>query len=150
MPRFKTQIIAVSNAQKCVGRDAANGSLLKRAKNGITIVSIMITWSLENAIETSDSMRSRGYGLSGRTAFSLYRFDRRDLAALIFIIFCAAYIITGAALGGLYFEYFPAIAGKWGGAYTLSLFGAYFALAGMPLAINIKENIKWKSIKSKI
>ena len=35
----------------------------------ITILSIMVTWCLENAIETADSMKSRGCGLPGRSAF---------------------------------------------------------------------------------
>ena len=41
-------------------------------------LSILVTWALENAIQTSDPMRSRGYGLHGRTAFSIYRFTKRD------------------------------------------------------------------------
>ena len=38
---------------------------------------------LENAIDTSDSMKSRGYGLTGRTAYSNSVFDKRDVTALI-------------------------------------------------------------------
>ena len=68
----------VSEAQTCIGRDTKNGSVFRRVGNAIKIFSIMVTWSLENAIETADSMRSRGYGLPGRTAFSIYRFDDRD------------------------------------------------------------------------
>ncbi len=41
-------------------------------------MSILVTWALENAIDTADSMKDRGYVLPGRTAFSIYRFDRRD------------------------------------------------------------------------
>ena len=82
VPRFQAQLKIVSNAQKCVGRDISRGSLFKRARHGIRILSIMITWALENAIETADSMKSRGYGLKGRSAFSVYIFDKRDLYAL--------------------------------------------------------------------
>ena len=88
VPRFRAQFKVVSDAQKCVGRDISNGSILQRAKHGVRILSIMVTWALENAIETADSMRSRGYGLPGRTAFSIYRFDRRDKSALLFLLFC--------------------------------------------------------------
>jgi energy-coupling factor transporter transmembrane protein EcfT len=63
VPRFIAQIKVVSNAQKCVGRDASNGGVVQRVRNAITILSIMVTWALENAIETADSMKSRGYGL---------------------------------------------------------------------------------------
>ena len=73
VPKFRAQIKTVSEAQRCIGRDVSDGSILQRVKNGITILSIMITWSLENAIESADSMKSRGYGLKGRTAFSIYR-----------------------------------------------------------------------------
>ncbi len=91
----------MSNAQKCIGRDASNGGVFTRARNGLTILSILVTWALENAIETADSMRSRGYGLRGRTAFSIYRFDRRDRAALVFLLACGAYVAAGALLGGV-------------------------------------------------
>ncbi len=62
VPRFKAQIKQISYAQKCIGRDVSNGGFLIRVKNGIKIMSIMVTWALENAIETADSMKSRGYG----------------------------------------------------------------------------------------
>ena len=81
VPRFTAQIKVVTQAQRCVGRDVSSGSVRKRIHNGLTILSIVITWALENAIETADSMRSRGYGMAGRTAFSIYRLQRRDLIA---------------------------------------------------------------------
>ena len=39
----------------------------------LTCCRYLLPGRLENAIETSDSMRSRGYGLKGRTAFSIYQ-----------------------------------------------------------------------------
>jgi energy-coupling factor transport system permease protein len=150
VPRFKAQIKVVSDAQRCVGRDISNGNMLRRARHGIRIVSIMVTWALENAIETADSMRCRGYGLPGRTAFSVFRFDRRDLAALLFILVCDAYIAAGVWTGGLYFRYFPSVAGVWGGPYPLSLFAVCFALCAMPVAINMRADRKWKRLESKI
>ena len=41
--------------------------------------------ALENSVETADSMKSRAYGLRGRTNFSIYRFDRRDAGLLGFL-----------------------------------------------------------------
>ncbi len=148
VPRFSAQLKVVSDAQKCVGRDVSNGSLWQRAKHGVRILSIMLTWALENAIETADSMRSRGYGLPGRTAFSIYRFDRRDRSALLFLLFCGGYILAGAALGGLYYRYFPTIKGVWLEPYPVSLYLCYLALGSAPVAINIKEDWKWKAIRS--
>ncbi|MEG2680034.1 MAG: energy-coupling factor transporter transmembrane component T, partial [Oscillospiraceae bacterium] len=70
VPKFREQAKVVSNAQRCVGRDVSNGALIQRARHGVRMLSILVTWALENAIETADSMKSRGYGLPGRTAYS--------------------------------------------------------------------------------
>ena len=88
VPKFKNQIEKVSDAQKCIGRDVTNGNTLAKAKHGMKILSIMTTWALENSVETADSMKSRGYGLRGRTNFSIYRFDTRDKR--IFSVMAAA------------------------------------------------------------
>jgi len=150
VPRFKAQLQVVSNAQRCVGRDISNGSLLQRAGHGVRILSVMVTWALENAIETADSMRSRGYGLPGRTAFSIYRFDRRDKHALLYLLFCGGYIVTGSALGGLYWSYFPALRGAGPEPYSVSLYLCYLALCIAPVLINITEERKWRAIQSGI
>lgn len=150
VPRFKAQLKVVANAQRCLGRDVTNGSLLQRAKHGLRILFIMVTWALENSIETADSMKSRGYGLPGRTAFSLYRFDSRDKNALLFLLFCGGYIISGAFMGGLSWRYFPIMKGAGFTPYSVSLYFSYLALCLMPVVINIREDRKWKSIQSKI
>ena len=62
IPKFKAQMDAVVDAQRNIGRDISQGSLWHRTKIAITVLSIMVTWALENAIETADSMKSRGYG----------------------------------------------------------------------------------------
>lgn len=150
VPKFKAQIKVVSDAQKCVGRDVSNGGIIERAKHGITIFSIMVTWALENAIDTADAMKSRGYGLPGRTAFSIYRFDKRDRAALAYILFCGAYIIVGGFLGALRWRYYPTMKGVAIGAFPLSVFLCYFALCITPVILNIWEDRKWNALQSEV
>ena len=146
VPKFQAQLKVVSEAQSCVGRDTANGSLLQRVKNGVTILSILVTWSLENAIETADSMKSRGYGLPGRTAFSIYRFDGRDKLALLWLLFCGGYIALGWALGGLRWWYYPVISGELTGIFPISLQLVYLALCLTPVILNRMEVQKWKRL----
>ena len=150
VPRFKAQIKVVANAQRCIGRDVSSGNILQRARHGIRILSIMVTWALENAIETADSMKSRGYGLAGRTAFSIFRFDRRDRLALAYLLAIGVYVIIGAGQGGMYFRYFPTVKGVDLSPYTASMFAAYAALCLLPLILNVREDFKWKVIRSKI
>ena len=150
VPRFKAQIRIVSNGQRCVGRNVTDGNIIQKAKHGIKILSIMVTWALENAIETADSMKSRGYGLPGRTAFSIFNFSSRDAWALIFIITCAFIVIAGTVTGVYHFRYFPTIRSEWAGGAAIAVFVSYFALGAFPTILNIRENMNWKHIESKI
>lgn len=150
VPKFKAQYKAVAQAQACVGRDVSSGSLLRRAKTAVTILSIMVTWSLENAIESADSMKSRGYGLPGRTAFSIYRFNDRDKATLAWLLLCGFYIVFGWLAGGLQWQYYPIMKGVLGGAFPVSFQFAYLALCLTPVIMNGKEDLAWKHLKSNI
>ena len=143
VPRFTAQMKTVANAQRGIGRDVSQGTLFQRARHGMRILSVTVTWALENAIETADSMKGRGYVLPGRSAFSIFRFDRRDRFTLLFLFLCAAYIITGAALGGLRYLYFPLLAGAWT-AYSFSIFIVYLVFLALPLIFNGKEATQWK------
>jgi energy-coupling factor transport system permease protein len=89
-------------------------------------------------------MKSRGYGLPGRTAFSIFRFDKRDRAALVFLLLCGGCIFAGSALGGLKFTWFPSIGGVMT-PYSAGLFAVYAALCVMPLAVDIYADAKWRS-----
>lgn len=145
IPKFKAQIKVVSNAQRCIGRDVSNGGVFERARHGITILSIMDTWALENAIETADSMKSRGYGLPGRTAFSIYYFNKRDKKALLVIALLGFYILLGGILGGLKWRYFPSMKGSISGIYTISLWLAYMGLCLVPIIVNRQEERQWNA-----
>ncbi|MBO5065702.1 MAG: energy-coupling factor transporter transmembrane protein EcfT [Clostridia bacterium] len=150
VPKFKSQMQTVTEAQRSIGRDVSNGSLLQRTKTAIHIFSIMITWSLENAIETADSMKSRGYGLKGRTAFSIYRFEERDKYTLIWLSFCGLFIIAGTLLNAFGFRYFPDIRYAAFDMTTIPFYCVYSALCITPVILNLKEERKWKTSVSEM
>lgn len=109
VPRFLRQLKVIRNGQKAMGRDVSEGTFLNRIKYGLQMLSILVTWALENAIETSDSMRSRGYGLHGRTAFSIYRLTRRDCCLGVLMTGLFAVFTVGCANGAAYAVYDPRI-----------------------------------------
>ena len=150
VPRFFNQLKIVSNAQRCMGRDISNGSVLNRAKHGLRILSIMTIWSLENAIETSDSMKSRGYGLPGRTAFSVFVFDKRDKKTLIYIFVSGIYTLIGSIVGEIDFSFFPSVKAAEVSPVSISVFTSYLLLCMCPVIIEIREVIRWNALRSKI
>lgn len=150
VPKFLSQLKVVANAQKCMGRDVSGGSVIKRAKHGLNILSIMTTWALENAIETADSMKSRGYGHPGRTAFSIFKFDKRDKKALIAILILGLYTFVGQLCGAMSFYYFPSMKAADVTLYAVSVFVSYLLLLIYPVIVEFWEVRKWKSLRSKI
>lgn len=150
VPKFTAQFKNVRNTQKCIGRDISDGSVFLRIKNCVKIISIMISWSLENAIETADSMKSRGYGLKGRTAFSVYKFDRRDCTALCVILLSGISTAALALSGAVDFRYYPSVKGSILSVNSVICCLFYVVLMLIPLIMNVWEGRKWKRLRSKI
>ncbi|MCB2300351.1 energy-coupling factor transporter transmembrane component T [Clostridium tagluense] len=150
VPRYKQQIKVISNGQKCIGRDISQGNIIKRAKNGIKILSIMTTWALENAIETADSMKSRGYGLTKRSSFSIFHFDDRDKITLTVLSSLIIYIFIGMVMGQNTMRFFPSMKIKNITFFSITIYISYFILCILPVILNIAEVIKWKHIRSRI
>jgi energy-coupling factor transport system permease protein len=147
LPRFSKQMAEVRNAQKGLGHYVDTGSLLQRARSTLNVLSITITWALEHGVETADSMKSRGYGLPGRTSFSIYRFSRRDKQAFGVLIVMGCFIAYGGFNGGLSYRYFPSLKGAGLSILTLSLVAVYAALCLLPLIIEFMEANKYKGEK---
>ena len=138
VPRFLAQGRVIYAAQKG----------LQRRVNPLKVLSILVTWALENAVETADSMNARGYGLAGRTAFGLYRFGKRDALALGFIFFCAMVVIFGSS--AVRFQFFPRIIMHEINAGAVGVFVVYLALGAFPMILNGKEAMAWKRIESRM
>ncbi len=147
VPEFTRRFKVVSDAQQCMGRSLSGGSIINRAKCGLGILSATLSWSMENAVETADSMKARGYGLPDRTAFSIYTFDKRDAKALLGILLLGAYTLFGAVVGGMDFGYFPEIQAARLSPFEVSIFAAYLLLFIYPVIIEILEARKWKALR---
>jgi energy-coupling factor transport system permease protein len=95
-------------------------------------------------------MRARGYGLPGRTNYSLFRFSVRDgvLLALILVLF--AWSGWAAFNGYLDFSFSPAGSGMGVSAASLAAYGAVLAVMLIPFLSEVKERMVWSYFRSKI
>ncbi len=147
LPRFAQRFREVLAVQTCMGNGISEGKLHRRIKNAVGVLSIVITWSLERAVQTADSMKGRGYGLPGRTNFSVFRLEPRDK---IFGIFLAA---AGICLGicwrfhAFSWQYFPVLAGNTGGMLFGTGIFCYSALCAAPVAACKWEERRWKALQ---
>lgn len=105
VPRFSEQAKRIDEARRGIGKDARKGNIFKRIKCAVVNCSILITWALENSIDTADSMKARGYGSGRRTAYSIFCFEMKDiiLACIMSLlgVCCFAGLFMGAA-GAIY------------------------------------------------
>ena len=150
VPRFTGQIKKVAQAQQCIGRNVNNGKVWARAAHGLKILSVTTTWALENSVETADSMKSRAYGLRGRTNFSIYRFDRRDAGLLGFLAGVFVLLMAGIISRKIHILYFPVFIMNALTPAAVLVYSLYGLLCVLPLLLNIAEDIKWRSLRSKI
>lgn len=150
VPRFQQQLHKISNAQKVIGMDYRSGSLLHRIKCTLRIISILITWALDNAIDTADSMKARGYGIGKRTSFSLFIFERRDGIVLLFIMFLLMVNIWASIIGATTFYFYPTFSIIQWDFKNILFYCSYFLLLAIPIIIEIKGGIEWKLLKSKM
>ncbi|MCQ2751884.1 MAG: energy-coupling factor transporter transmembrane protein EcfT [Coriobacteriales bacterium] len=144
IPLFTTKLRSVSQAQKGIGCNVSQGKTKQRVHNTSKILSIIISWSMENAIDTADSMKCRGYGLKNRTSFSIYKFNRDDTLMLIWIIFAALVIIRAWICGDFAYEYYPLLQELKINFSTLFTYLIYFIICISPLLINVFYKIIWK------
>ena len=128
VPMFKSELKEIIKAQKCIGRDISKGPPIKRAKRAINVLSQMITRALENAVDTADSMKSRGFGLEGRTSFSNFDFTLRDKIAMLYILVLGIFIIVGNCFNIISFKYFPSISFCGFNTFSISIYFSYFML----------------------
>ncbi|MEH6944082.1 energy-coupling factor transporter transmembrane component T [Bacillus sp. JJ722] len=150
VPKFKKQLYIISNAQRSVGMDYTSGNIIQRMKSVIQIISILITWALENSIETADSMKARGYGLKHRTAFSLFIFTKRDGFILALTLSLLLINILGSIMGYTTYNYYPTFSEINGSFVSMVLYSSYALLLLIPIIIEVREAMIWRLLKSKI
>ena len=144
VPLFARRLQQVREAQRTLGY-REEGTVRERIARGAAMLSVLVTWSLEKAIDTGDAMKSRGYGLQGRTTFDRYTFEGRDVVATLFLVLCAAILIAGGATGQLYWQYYPYVTGTLS-AWSVATCAIYALGCGLPLLIKWKEEAQWRSL----
>lgn len=149
IPMFKRQMHRVSRAQKAMGLYSSK-SFTDKIRSHMRVFMAMIAWSLENSIETSASMKARGYGLKRRTNFSLFHFYSEDAVLLATCVLMLGITVSGAAMNETVFYYYPRISGLNLSVYAITVYTAFGILSFIPFITEVKEALVWKYYISKI
>lgn len=149
IPLLREQAGKIRQTQRAMGLYSSD-SWTDKLRGTLRVYSSLITWSLENAVDTGSSMKGRGYGLKGRSHFALFRFTRED-GILLALIVCMDMIVCLSLLaGGLDFAFYPRISALEFGMHTLPAMLAFGLLSFLPFILEVKENLQWTYYRSKI
>ena len=146
IPLLKARFREITMGQRCMGRHVSGGFFAK-IRQCTKEVSILISWALEAAIETSDSMEARGYGLPGRTSFHLFKLTPTDKVLLAAIGASGIIAAAGCILGKTSIYYYPKVVlGQWD-VLTVITFAAYIVMLAIPIVTDIFGEIKWQQYR---
>ena len=137
VPHTREKASKINTAQRGIGRGVGDGNILRRLLNVFREISIILTWLIESSVSMSASMRSRGYGLRGRTAYSMYRFDNRDRSLVLAFFGCIAMIIAAVLLDQTQIHYDPQIIFNRITAASVFFYAAYAVFLLLPMVLQI-------------
>ena len=147
IPRLLAQVKVIADSQRSIGLNWKSGSIKQRIRAGARVLSILVSWALEDAVITADSMRARGYGQKKRSTFSIFRFGKKDAKMLVLVLVLFAAEIFTYISGRGTMEFYPAMVFPEIDFIDVIIYVLYIMLGILPAVIQIKEDLKWKQLK---
>lgn len=148
IPLLRRRLSDIAAVQRTRGLAVTQGSLRLRLASGMRLLQAALVWSLEEALQTAESLAAKGYGTAKRSSHAYYRVDRRDvlLLACALAVFAACLLLWLRGYGVM--AIYPVLAGRWmsGAAEWLQL--ALFTLyAALPILVEWRERLAWRALK---
>ncbi|OME86582.1 hypothetical protein BK120_06455 [Paenibacillus sp. FSL A5-0031] len=144
VPLFLRRLDQITTVQRIKGVSILEGSLKKRSKDGMLLVRVLLTWSLEEALQTADSMKARGYGAAKRSSYVIYRMDRRDWYVLLFLGAMALVCIWGWMQGFGVLTIYPRLETMQFHRGEGIAYACYCAFLLTPVLLEEMERRSWK------
>lgn len=108
--------------------------------NSLRLSTVLMSWGMEDSLETADAMRARGWGAATKhTTYQRYRFRKTDAFACAFIAVLTVVAAVSAVAACGEFKFYPRIAGL---APWFSYI-PYVLLVALPTILEVKERRTW-------
>lgn len=147
VPKLKRKYREIDQAQRALGIYSGK-SYVDKIRSKLRVFSVLITVSLEDSIETADSMRARGYGLKKRTHCSLFRFTCSDLFLMAWTLMLTVGILILTGNGAAAFSYYPTLSKPELSFRDFAVYAALILLTGTSAFMEAKEKIVWRYLRS--
>lgn len=147
IPKLIEQTKIIANSQKTLGLDYNEGNISLKIKSCMRILSILVTWALEDAVQTADSMKARGYGIKKRTSFQIFEFINRDMVMLVYILISGMFLLAGYINGYGQLIFYPTIQKIDTDILSNMLYITFFIISILPSIQELRERYKWRYLE---
>lgn len=149
VPRFAAQQKRIRMAGAGLGLFGGE-SWAERLRSNGRVFGVLVGWSLEQAVAAGSAMQARGYGLKGRSRFSLFRFTGRDAGLLVLILLAAGLCLPALLRGAVTVTFYPRLVLPPVTPAALACYIGFGILSFLPCILEGKEALAWKYYRSKI
>lgn len=148
VPLLQWRLRIITQMQRTKGISIMNGPLKKRIGDGMKLLQVLLTWSLEEALQTADSMKARGFGRGPRSTYTAYRMRSRDWTAVVVMVIACLICIAGRIVYGYgQLTIYPRLETIWLSGAEWFEFAIFVLFVGTPLLMDGKEWARWHFLK---
>jgi energy-coupling factor transport system permease protein len=145
IPLMRRRLEEISAVQMSKGINVYEGSWKERFSKGMKYIQILVTFSLEEAIQTADSMNARNYGENKkRTTYEYFRFHRSDYYAMGCLVSLFLLILYFRFLGFGVFNIYPIMEPIYLHETEILTILLTLIYMSFPLLVDIREVIRWR------
>lgn len=136
--RYQQKTEEILDTRKGLYQDEGRLSMVKETAG------TLLTFGLENGVDTADSMSARGYGCHKPTSYYDYYVTVKDIISAVILFIAAAVILFGVFNGCCKMYFFPKFFVE---ASNPIVFAAYFVMCAYPLFMFVWSEIRWLYLK---
>lgn len=147
VPLFMRRLTHITLVQKTKGVQVDAGSLKERAQNGMKLLQVLLVCSLEEALQTADSMQARGFGVTKRSTYIRYRMGRRDWFILSLFVILFVCCLFGVSKGYGILTIYPKVESLFLARNDVIVFIPFLMYISLPILIEGREWLWWRMQK---
>lgn len=146
VPLLRRRVEEIGKVQLAQGSGLSQGKIWDRSKTAMENLNTLVTWSLEEMMQTAKSIRSRGYGIKRKRSFYFrYRIEKRDVICMFLQILLIGSIIFLWQGGG--YTIYPRLQMNVFSIRTLMIAVIYGIYISIPLLVEGWETYRWRLYK---
>jgi energy-coupling factor transport system permease protein len=147
IPLMRRRVEEISQVQRSRGITVTSGTWRTKVNHAMQYVQILLTFSLEEAIQTADSMKARSYGQGQRTTYEFFRLNLTDIFAIVYLVIFLTLTILGRCFGYGFLTVYPVMEPWQLSSTEVQLLIGDILFLLFPILTEAGEVFRWRILK---